>query len=152
MNCGAALAQGDVFLFLHADTLIPKATIDNLLTSLDSNPEMLGGACYRFFDSRSPFLRATCHLANIRSKYFGIFLGDQGMFVRRETFQLLNGFDPTLPYGEDLDFSIRMNRIGKTIAVKPPVLSSARRFENRGIIRQTMSDLHLARQILRRHR
>jgi rSAM/selenodomain-associated transferase 2 len=148
MNHGAEVASGDILLFLHADTIVPELAIKTIKDTLDSNQHLAGGGFYRFFDSRSIFLRATCHLANLRSKYWGIFLGDQGIFVRKQIFQRMGGFSTDFPAGEDLDFSIRMKKSGKIIAIKAPVLTSSRRFENLGPVRQTGKDLCVAARIL----
>jgi rSAM/selenodomain-associated transferase 2 len=152
MNRGAAECPGEVLLFLHGDTTLPRQAADRLRRMAEQSPKIVGGGFVRYFDSPSLFLKFTCWLAGIRSRWFGIFLGDQGIFVRREIFEKLGGFDESLPYGEDLDFSIQMRAIGKTATISPPVLSSARRFDKRGSFGQTMVDFRIAREIMRESR
>jgi len=147
MNYGAEIATGEVLLFLHADTLVPESALQQLAIKLE-HPEVIGGGFERFFDSQSVFLRLTCRLANHRSRRSGIFLGDQGIFVRTIVFKTLNGYNKFLAYGEDLDFSLWMREMGETIAISPPVLSSARRFEKLGPLLQTLKDLWLTAKIL----
>ena len=149
MNLGATSAQGDLFLFLHADTILSPLAITNLTRAFEEDPDLTGGSFFRFFDSESRFLRTTCHWANWRTRRWGIFLGDQGIFVRSSIFRELNGFREDLPYGEDLDFSIRLRKLGKTIALEPPVISSARRFYKLGPLRQTVKDLLLTLKVIR---
>jgi len=69
--------------------------------------------------------------------------------VRRTDFERLGRFNENLPYGEDLDFSMRMRRAGKTKIIGPAVLSSARRFDKNGPARQTWIDLKLAIKLAR---
>ncbi len=144
LNTAAKTATGDALLFLHADTIIGRENIANLLLTLEKHAEIIGGGFYRNFDSTSLLLRFTCWIAGLRGKYWRIFLGDQGIFVRKEKFEQLGRFDETLPYGEDLDFSVRMRKAGKTKIIGPPIISSARRFKKNGPLRQTWIDLKLA--------
>lgn len=148
MNHGVTVATGEILLFLHADTILSGAAVANLLRAMELEPELPGGGFFRYFDSKSQFLKITCWLANLRSQHWGIFLGDQGIFVRREVFDTLGGFDESMPFGEDLDFSLRLRKAGKTAAVQPPVLSSARRFDKYGPIRQMICDLFATIRII----
>src|SRR5688572_26928043 len=54
MNLGAQKAEGDVLLFLHADTIIPPSAIEQIQNSL-RDPRVGGGAFARQFDSPSAF-------------------------------------------------------------------------------------------------
>lgn len=141
MNAGAQQARGDIFLFLHADTRLAPTALTSMETALE-NPAIVGGGFARRYDSGSLFLRATCLLAEARSRLSGWFLGDQAMFLRRETFQSLNGFREIALF-EDLDFSRRIRAAGRVVTLRPPVVSSARRFERRGPLRTTLSDFQL---------
>jgi hypothetical protein len=44
---------------------------------------------------------------------------------------------------EDLDFSQRMKRAGRVVTLRPPVVSSARRFSSRGPVHTTLADFWL---------
>jgi rSAM/selenodomain-associated transferase 2 len=139
MNVGARSARGDVFLFLHADTRLPQ----NALTKIESviaKRNAVGGGFARRYDSPSWFLRATCVLAGVRTRLRGWFLGDQGIFVRRDVFEKLDGFR-NFDLFEDLDFSRRMRCEGRVVTLRPPVISSARRFSLYGPCRTTWKDL-----------
>lgn len=147
MNLGAEKAASDVFLFLHADTLLPIGAVEVLRKALQ-NGSVVGGGFARRFDSPSFFLRMTCALAAARCRAFGWFLGDQAIFVRRQVFQALGGFRPMDRF-EDLDFARRMQRVGRVATVTPPVVSSARRFEKDGALRRTWQDLRLTAKYLK---
>ena len=139
MNRGAAEAGGDVLFFLHGDTVVPIEALD-LIAEAFENSEVVGGGFLRELDSESPWLELTCRLADWRSEQWGIFLGDQGIFVRRDVFEKMSGFDESLARCEDLHFSMEMRRQGKIVALHPAVVSSARRFEKLGPFCTTLRD------------
>ncbi len=139
MNRGAEESQGDVLFFLHGDTVVPDGALD-LIADVCRNSSVVGGGFIREFDSDSQWLRWTCRLADWRSERGGVFLGDQGIFVRRDVFEKLGGYDETLQRCEDLQFSMKMRERGKVVALRPAVISSARRFEKLGPVGTTLRD------------
>lgn len=150
MNLGAARAKGDFLLFLHADTLVPAGALAAIVKAL-SDPVFVGGAFARRYDSSSLFLAVTCHLAEIRNVLIGWHLGDQGIFCRREAFEILGGYRLISPF-EDLDFSRRLGRMGRLATLRPAVVSSGRRFRKQGAVRQTLRDLTLTLGFIREQR
>jgi GT2 family glycosyltransferase len=141
MNLGAAQAHGRILLFLHADTLLPPGGLERIIDAIDRRGAV-GGAFSRRYRSPSPILALTCCLAALRNRLFGWYLGDQAIFVRRDIFERLDGYRE-IPIFEDLDFSRRLRRLGKTVMLTPPAYSSARRFARRGPLRTTWHDLLL---------
>jgi glycosyltransferase involved in cell wall biosynthesis len=85
MNAGAARAQGDVLLFLHADTRLPPQA-DVVVARTLATPTLTQGADWGRFDvriaGRSRLLPLVAALMNLRSRLTGIATGDQAMFVR----------------------------------------------------------------------
>jgi rSAM/selenodomain-associated transferase 2 len=147
MNAGGAIARGEVFLFLHADTWLQPGALDALARAMDG-PQFVGGAFERRFRNDSIFLKATCALATFRNRAIGWHLGDQGIFCRATIFRELGGFAPMRAF-EDLDFSQRLSRRGKLVTLRPTALSSARRFE-KGAVKRTAKDLILTMRYLLR--
>ena len=147
MNLGATQALGDILLFLHGDTSLPACALGRIEHAL-TDPRIAGGAFARRYDLNSWWLRVTCALADVRGRSSGWFLGDQAIFVRANVFQMLGGFSD-FPLFEDLDFSRRLRRSGRTVLLQPPVTSAARRFEGRGPWRTTWSDFFLTCRYLR---
>ena len=141
MNAGAARACGDVLLFLHADTLLPIGALEKVWAAC-RQPGIVGGGFVRRYDSPSRWLRLTCWLAERRNRWFGWHLGDQAIFVRRSVFERLGGFRDFDVF-EDVDFSRRLARAGKLLTLRPPVVSSARRFASRGVFRRSLLDAWL---------
>jgi len=145
MNHGAARAEGRILLFLHADTFLPHGALAKIVEAIDCGA--LGGAFSRRYRSRSLVLVLSSRLAAVRNRLFGWYLGDQALFVRRDAFQQLGGYRE-IPIFEDLDFSRRLQSLGKTVTLTPPVRSSARRFAARGPFRTTWNDLRLTAKYL----
>jgi len=133
MNAGAALATGDVLLFLHADTRLPPDAPGAVAAGMRRS-----GASWGRFDVRlsgaHPLLRAVGALMNVRSRLSGIATGDQAMFVRRERFLEVGGF-PDLPLMEDVALSRALRRYGRPLCLRERAVTSSRRWEQRGILR-----------------
>jgi len=146
MNLGTRHAHGRALLFLHADTRLPASALDRIESTL-LNDRVVGGGFARRYDSNSCFLRTTCLLAGLRTRMIGWFLGDQAIFVRRGTFEKLGGFRD-LELFEDLDFSMRMRQTGRVVTLSPPVISSSRRFMDRGPVLTTLLDAWLTYRYL----
>jgi rSAM/selenodomain-associated transferase 2 len=140
MNVGAAKAQGNALLFLHADTWLNRDSLAQIEKALVISG-CVGGGFTRRFRSDSLFLRLTSATADFRCRTLGWFLGDQAIFVRRDTFSKIGGFADRSQF-EDLDFCRRMKNEGKLAVIAPSILSSARRFQN-GAFSRTSRDLLL---------
>ena len=148
LNLGASHARGEVLLFLHADTVLPPEWLAALTAALREDRHIVGGGFRRRFTHPSAFLRFTCWLAGWRVRWWGSLLGDQAMFVRRAAFAAVGGF-PAIKVFEDLEFSLRMRELGRIVLLSPRVISSGRRFERQGAVRQTLSDFVLTLRYLR---
>lgn len=133
MNAGAALAKGDVLLFLHADTRLPEDADRQVLEGLAGS-----GKCWGRFDVRIAgarcLLGVVAFCMNRRSRWTGIATGDQALFVGRETFAALGGF-PDQPLMEDIELSRRLRRFGRPLCLRERVVTSGRRWETRGVWR-----------------
>jgi rSAM/selenodomain-associated transferase 2 len=136
MNAGAALATGDVFLFLHADCTLEDGALAGAERSLRGAGFVAG--CF-VMQVRAPGLlfRLIDTCATARVRLTGIAYGDQGLFLRREQFQQLGGFPP-LRFMEDLFFSRRLRQLGRVVVAPQRVFVSPRRWQQRGLIRQTL--------------
>ncbi len=136
MNAGAQRAAGDVLLFLHADTLPPAGFAAAVITAC-GGPNVVGGRFDVELQPSTPLLRLTGELMNWRSRLSRIATGDQAIFVRREVFERLGGF-AEIPLMEDVDFSRRMKRAGGVACLRQRVTTSARRWQQHGVVKTIM--------------
>lgn len=143
LNLAAQQSTGEVLFFLHADTRLPQGWRERIVETLEGEPSVVGGAFQRRFDHPSLWLRTTCGLSDWRGRAFGLFLGDQALFVRTTAFLTLKGFR-AIDQCEDLDFSLRLAGYGQTRLLRPGIVSSGRRFLRLGPVRQTWADLRTA--------
>jgi rSAM/selenodomain-associated transferase 2 len=135
MNAGAAAATGDVLLFQHVDTDLTEAHLGAIARAL-RNPRIVGGAFYRKFDERHPWLVGLEAVARFISRNGGALYGDQSIFVRREVFQGLGGF-AEIPLMEDVEFSRRLRAAGWITLLDPPMQTSTRHHARKGAWRTT---------------
>ena len=70
---------------------------------------------------------------NWRSCLTGIATGDQCIFVRRDLFNQLHGF-PNIPLMEDIALCKKLKHHGRPACLKQTVITSSRRWEQKGII------------------
>lgn len=132
MNAGAALAQGQVVLFLHADTRLPPHADAQVEQALRS-----GGLWGRFdvcINGPHPMLAVVAAMMNLRSRLTGIATGDQALFVRREVWQRLGGF-ADLPLMEDIELSGRLRALARPVCLRQRVHTSGRRWLTHGVWR-----------------
>ena len=131
MNAGAAVAAGDVLLFLHADSRLPADGIATLLRELGRSGRRWG----RFdvaIAGRALAFRCVEALMNLRSRATAIATGDQAIFVERALFREVGGY-PDQPLMEDIELSRRLKRAaGSPLCLRQRVVTSARRWERHG--------------------
>jgi rSAM/selenodomain-associated transferase 2 len=135
MNAGAAAAQGDVLLFLHADTQLPENADGLVLDGLARS-----GSAWGHFDVRfdgGGLLRVVAAMMNLRSRLTGIATGDQAMFMTRAAFDKAGGF-PQIALMEDVALSARLKCASKPLALRARVTTSARRWRRQGTLRTVL--------------
>jgi len=136
MNAGAALARGEILLFLHADTRLPENADTHLLQGLAASRRAWGRFDARI-EGESRSLPAVAFFMNLRSRATGIATGDQAMFVRRETFERAGGFPP-LELMEDVALSRSLKRVSRPLCLADKVVTSGRRWDRRGVLRTVL--------------
>jgi rSAM/selenodomain-associated transferase 2 len=136
LNRGGEIARGRVFLFLHADTVLPGDYVHQVFETLLERRVALGAFGFKT-DTDQPIMKGIEALTNFRSRFLGLPYGDQGLFLRRSTFRQVNGF-PDVPLAEDLFFVRRLTRLGRIRIAKGHVVTSARRWRKVGLLRTTI--------------
>lgn len=134
MNEGVKAAKGDIFLFLHADCFLDKGSFQEIINCI--NEGFIGGCLkQRITDSRIIY-RWIESSGNIRAKLSKIFYGDQAIFVRRDIFFKIGGFDEVTLF-DDVLFSKKLRKEGKTCLLDKKVHTLARRWESQGLVKTT---------------
>jgi rSAM/selenodomain-associated transferase 2 len=132
MNAGAAVAHGDVLLFLHADSSLPDQADDLIIDAIKN------GHSWGRFDVNirgAHFMLAViAWFINHRSKLSGISTGDQGLFVTRNTFDRVGGF-PSQPLMEDVEICKRLRKLTQPACLYARISTSGRRWEKHGVWR-----------------
>ncbi|GIX48295.1 MAG: glycosyl transferase family 2 [Candidatus Tectimicrobiota bacterium] len=141
MNAGAQRAQGDVLLFLHADTLLPPDGVA-LVRAAMQPPEVVGGAFALAIVPATPALRLVAWGANWRTRLARLPYGDQALFVRRQVFVELGGY-ADWPFLEDVQLVRALRRRGRLAFIAQPVCTSARRWQREGVLYTTLRNLAL---------
>lgn len=131
MNAGAALARHGILYFLHADTLPPESFVQDILEAVRSGKK---AGCFQMqFDDPHPIMAL-----------FGWFTrvplpicrgGDQSLFITRELFRSIGGFDPDMQVMEDIDIIRRIESRSTFHILDSRVVTSARKYRQNGILR-----------------
>jgi len=133
MNLGSAKANGEVLMFLHADTALPPHYLDDIRQIL-SRPRTVAGA-FRFSTDLTSFaMRVVTISTNLRSRCLRLPYGDQAIFITKEAFRRAGGYRP-LPLMEDFDFVRRLKRIGRIEIAPSSIQTCARRWRRLGVWR-----------------
>ena len=125
MNAGAAIATGDVFLFLHADTLVPSDVVAVIRRSMRRDARVVCGGFVSLIETQTKTYWGMS-LHNVLKTYYTPLLvkplsfarglrclfGDQAMFADAACFRSVSGFDEALPIMEDADLCLRLHESG----------------------------------------
>lgn len=129
MNAGAAAASGDVYVFLHADTLLRPSSKPKDLRNILKDPQTIMGAFTFDFGLHGVKNKNAIGFSRLFSsqlfemskrsnaKKGAIPFGDQAYFIRAEVFDALGGF-PDYEIMEDYAFAKRCSLLGD-IALSP---------------------------------
>ena len=124
-NAGGQAAQGDLLLFVDADTLVTPEAVRAAVAALEKGAAG-GGTVFRFEGQLPFYARVIYHLTiplyRILSLTSGCFL-----FCTRAAFQATGGFDTQLFAAEEISFARALRRQGRVIVLREPVTTSGRK-------------------------
>jgi rSAM/selenodomain-associated transferase 2 len=141
LNAGAAGADTPALLFLHADSRLPAGWVEEVERAL-AEPDVAAG-CFTFaLDSPARGARGVERLVAWRMRWMRLPYGDQGLFLRRETFERLGGFE-AWPLMEDVELVQRLKRLGRLWVSPLPLVTSARRWEADGWVARSARNTSL---------
>jgi len=130
MNHGAKQAKGEIIIFLHADTYLPKNALQLIQQQICNNRQ------WGRFDiqliGNHPMYKVIAQMMNWRSRLTGIATGDQVIFVTRQIFELAGQYTE-IDLMEDIVLCKALRKINTPIYLKDKVISSGRRWEHNGL-------------------
>ncbi len=135
MNKGADSAQGDILLFLHVDCSLQKDALI-LIEKAIHEKNAIGGGFRQAFSSPDIFLKFQSAFGNLRARLTGNFFGDFGIFLKSEVFRKIGGYDD-IPFLEDVELCNKAKKHGRLLQIDRRILTSPRRYLNKGKIKLT---------------
>ena len=132
MNSGIDEASGDALLFLHADTRLPADAVAKLIHAVEDG--YFWGRFNVRLSGKHFMFRIIERMMNLRSCITGVATGDQAIFVSHESIEIVGAY-PRLPLMEDIVFSKRLRELGRPACIRQQVVTSSRRWEDKGILR-----------------
>lgn len=129
LNAGAAIANGEILFFLHADSIPPKGFIKKITGAVDKK---YYSGCFRLlFDHAHWFLKANAWFTRLNVN--AVRFGDQGLFVTKEVFEKCGRFDERLYIMEDQEIIHRLKKFSRFKVLNAEVTTSSRKYLKNGI-------------------
>jgi glycosyltransferase involved in cell wall biosynthesis len=149
-NAGARAAHGDVLIFVDADTLVPAATLAGALSAL-ARGAVGGGARVQLDEGAPPWAHRVWGLLSLM--YWLRLAAGCFMFVRRDAFDAVGGYDERVFYGEEILLSRALGRRGTFVIVREAVITSSRKFDRTSLwqVARQMAPLMTWSAMKRRH-
>ena len=136
MNKAAKISRGEVLLFVHGDTILPAGFETDIFDAL-SDLRVAAGAFKYKSDLDGPAIGLLEKLIHFRSKYLKMPYGDQAIFVRRESFEAIGGYED-VPIAEDLFLIRKLKRYGRIMILPAEAVTSGRRLRRLGLLKTTL--------------
>ena len=131
MNYGASKAKGSILYFLHVDSLPPPSFVNDILENVSKG---YSAGCYRLtFKPGHYILSFYAWFTRFNIDFFRF--GDQSLFVKKEMFDKINGFDESLKVMEDQQIVKDLKGVGKFIVMKKKIATSSRKYGEVGVIK-----------------
>lgn len=124
-NSGARAANGSLFIFIDADTVISTEILHCTMTAI--NNKAIGGSAGIRFDGYVPLYGRVIQWLLYRLYRIGKIVGGSYLFCTREAFERVGGFDETVYGGEEMILRRSLKKLGGFILLKQSVLTSGRR-------------------------
>lgn len=129
MNFGAAQANGRILYFLHADSFPPKNFDQSIIEAIRKGAT---SGCFKMkFDGSHWWLQLAGWFTQFNWKVSRG--GDQSLFVEKNIFEHLKGYNEDFIIYEDNEFIYRLYKQGMFKVIQRSLTTSARRFESNGI-------------------
>ncbi|NER82530.1 MAG: glycosyltransferase family 2 protein [Leptolyngbya sp. SIO1D8] len=138
LNIGIEASRGEAVLLHHPATLLPPEKALILIDKALQEPLVMWGGFQHQFDWDHWLLRYTSwYSTTVRPRWEQILYLDHCIFARRSLLLEIGGV-PDMDIFEDTVLSQRLKQYGCPILLQARVVTSARRFQNRGVYRQAL--------------
>ncbi len=116
-NLGARRSEGDILAFVDADCIVSKDWLKHAATYFDDTETSAWGAPPALPED-STWIQRTWYLVRQKEKDVQEvdWLESMNLFVRKDQFLIVNGFNETLVTCEDVDFCYRIREYGRIIS------------------------------------
>jgi hypothetical protein len=140
MHLGAKNSSGDPLVFLHVDTRLPDNWQEIIRNTFLESPKPPSCAAFRLnFDSDKPSYRLIAGLSRLRTNFTGVPHGDQALVISRWAYFSSGGF-PDVPLMEEYFLIPKLRRLGRFETFRESVLTSARKYEKKGPLRNALAN------------
>ncbi|MFD2036036.1 TIGR04283 family arsenosugar biosynthesis glycosyltransferase [Belliella marina] len=137
MNLGAKNATGGIFYFVHADTSIHADFETDIIQAVRNG---IDAGCYRYrFDSKKILLNFNAWFTRFNSILAGG--GDQTLFVAKNIFESLGGFNEYYTIMEDFEFVGRIKKMYNFQVLPKTIMVSARKYDTNSWIRVQLANM-----------
>ncbi len=137
MNIGAQAAIGDVLYFIHADCTPPATFLDDIGQAITEGYPI---GCYRYrFDNQRFILRINAYFNRFEPLWCRG--GDETLFIKKEAFEALNGFDESYCIMEEYDFIKRARAVFPFKIIPKYAIVSARKYETNSWLRVQLANM-----------
>lgn len=134
---GSELAKGDVFYFLHADARPAEGFVNDIITAIQN-----GHPCGTFignYVSDNYWLKLNSFFTHLPFSWCRG--GDQSLFVTRNLYKLIGGFDPDIPFMEEYIFMQNLRKEGYSVhVIREYIYISDRKFRGRSWLKVNMAN------------
>ena len=135
LNLGAEVATGDIYYFLHADTVPPPSLFKDLQEAIQADFQ---AGCYRLsFNRPHWFLRLNAWFSRFDLNAFRY--GDQSLFVTKAAFRQITGYNHQMKIMEDNDIITRLRKQVRFKLLNKMVITSTRKYLKHGVFRLQFS-------------
>ena len=150
INTGIKASKHDLILVNHPRSFLSEEAIEHL-SNIDTNESNIwGGFTHEFHQAKHPILKFASFYSNlVRFGLFGIIYLDHCIFFTRN---LISPQDtapvPLVEIFEDTLFSRKLLKLAKPRRIKEKSYTSAVRFNNNGVMRQSLMNQKLKLKFL----
>lgn len=137
MNLGSKEASGDILYFVHADARVLDSFFEDIMEAVNKG---VPAGCFAYsFDSNSPLLKLNSWFTQFNGLLSGG--GDQTLFIKREVFEELGGFDEYYCIMEDFELTRRLKKKYSFNVLPKKITVSARKYEANSWLRVQVANL-----------